>query len=258
MKKASKNYKNELFKVFDSLSRIQERHRMFDDFLTCAICCYHRTNLVTRLKVKDEANEQIYQETIKGYKKDELNLFADALGLLSLEISENPYKDPLGEYFEEFLYNEKLGQFFTPMSLSKLLAEVIVNDKDTPMSENINDPCCGSGRLCLSFAEINPKHCFFACDISFTLAKLCTLNFFINGLRGEVCWGDTLRVEYKQVWQVNMNGIGILPVPPEQSIGFSVQASRYQEKPSIEPKKAAIKVQHSETKPTTSEQLKLF
>jgi hypothetical protein len=55
-----------------------------------------------------------------------------------------------------------------------------------------------------------------------------------------------------------MNGIGILPIAPEQSIGFSVQSSKYQEKPSIEPKKVPIKVQHSETKPTTTEQLKLF
>ncbi|KOY86021.1 hypothetical protein AD998_07575 [bacterium 336/3] len=252
-------HKKELFDIFDKLSRTQDRHRVFEDFITCAICCYHRTNLVTNLHFKDEENEALYQQTIKGYKKEELRLFGEALGHLSLQIDKHPYSDPLGEYYEEHFSNERLGQFFTPMEVCRAMAGMMIVDLESPPEEKtINDPCCGSGRLLLAYAELAPKNYFFANDISLTLAKLCTLNFFINGLQGEVCWGDSLKVEYKKVWRINMLGVGILPVPPEQSIGFSVQASQYQEKPSTQAKKVPIKVQHSETKPNTSEQLKLF
>jgi len=50
-----------------------------------------------------------------------------------------------------------------------------------------------------------------------TCAKMATLNAFVNGLRGEVAWMNSLSMEWYGGWQINMNGLGILPIDKEQS-----------------------------------------
>ena len=52
-------------------------------------------------------------------------------------------------------------------------------------------------------------------------AKMTTLNFFLNGLRGEVAHMNSLSMEWFGSWQINMNDIGILPIEKEQSIIWS-------------------------------------
>ncbi|MEM8527827.1 MAG: hypothetical protein AAGG68_24510 [Bacteroidota bacterium] len=46
---------------------------------------------------------------------------------------------------------------------------------------------------------------------------MATLNFFLNGLRGEVAWMNTLSIEWYGGWQINNNGLGILPIEKEES-----------------------------------------
>lgn len=46
---------------------------------------------------------------------------------------------------------------------------------------------------------------------------MATLNFFINGLNGEVAWMNCLSMEWYGGWSINQNGIGIVPITKEQS-----------------------------------------
>ena len=101
------------------------------------------------------------------------------------------------EYFEKYFYNEKLGQFFTPPSLCKLIAEL------NPIEgKNVYDPCCGSGRLFLSAAEKNRDITFYGGDVSETGCKMTLINMCLNGLKCRISWMNSLSMEVYKEWAV--------------------------------------------------------
>ncbi|WP_442267629.1 N-6 DNA methylase [Tenacibaculum sp. ZS6-P6] len=169
---------------------------------------------------KDEDNEALYMETIKSYTKEELNELAKSLGALQLNVFDNPYSDILGEYFTQSITKGQNGQFFTPTHVCEMMAQMTVPNLEEE-GKRILDPACGSGRMPLAAAKINHKNEFFGADNDQTCAKMATLNFFLNGLKGEVAWMNSLTMEWYGSWQINMNGLGIIPVEKEQSYIWS-------------------------------------
>lgn len=109
------------------------------------------------------------------------------------EAAEN-YHDPLGDFFMEHVSHGQHGQFFTPETICDFMAKIT-----NPMSETINDPCCGSGRLPLAglrqARENGVEPFLYANDLSYTCARMALLNFIVNSARGEVSCGDTLRLD---------------------------------------------------------------
>lgn len=95
------------------------------------------------------------------------------------------------------------------------MARITLDDKT--IGKRILDPACGSGRTLLSAAKTNHKNCFFGADNDATCAKMATLNFFLNGLKGEVSWMNSLSNEWYGGWHINMNGLGIVPIHKEYS-----------------------------------------
>ena len=208
-------------KTIEPLTRRHDRGKVFNDFLTATICSYHKTNLQTKLQEQDEENEALYMATISKYTKDEINTFPKLSGIFIQSVHDDPYSaDILGEYFTEHVTKGQNGQFFTPSSVCELMA-AMQGKPGTVHGKTIADPACGSGRLLLAFAKHNPANHFYGTDNSNTCAKMATLNFFINGLRGEVAWMNTLSMEWYGGWQINNDGLGILPIEKEQSVIWS-------------------------------------
>src|SRR5690606_37196416 len=65
-----------------------------------------------------------------------------------------PFSEPLGDLLEEILgVNDYHGQFFTPMSVVRLINELNLTQGYVPPEPNgmpgrrILDPCCGTGRF---------------------------------------------------------------------------------------------------------------
>ncbi|MEN0047701.1 MAG: N-6 DNA methylase [Bacteroidota bacterium] len=214
------NHYKDFTKTIEPLTRRHDRGRVFNDFLTAAICSYHQTNIQTQLQEKDEENEALYMEAISPYTKDEINGFPKLMGILMLSVNDAPYSDILGEYFTEHITNGENGQFFTPSAVCEMMA-LMQGEPNTIEGKKIADPACGSGRLLLAFAKANPNNYFFGSDNNNTCAKMATLNFFINGLRGEVAQMNTLTMEWYKGWHININGLGIVPVEKEQSYIWS-------------------------------------
>ncbi|MGH1384313.1 N-6 DNA methylase [Kordia sp.] len=208
---------NEFSKIMHGMGRKFELSKVFNDLLTMSICSFHRTNLQSQLRDKDEDNEALYMNTIKPYARENLNEFAKAIGILQLNAAQNPYSDILGEFFMQDITKGQNGQYFTPEPICDMMAQMQLSGDDGEFNKRVHDPACGSGRLLLSGAKLNPKNYFFGADNSNTCAKMATLNFFMNGLRGEVAWMNSLSMKFYGGWHINTNGIGIAPIEAEQS-----------------------------------------
>ena len=206
----------EMISVFDRLGRKHNISSIFNDFVSMAICSYHQINIQSCLTVKDSENETRYLEVSNKYGPKELKGFAKIMGLIQLQVYETPYSDPLGEYYMQNISNGKNGEYFTPEPVCQMMAQMQGN-QDSIHLKTAFDPACGSGRMLLAFAKLNPDNYFFGSELSNTCAKMAVINFFLNGLRGEVAWMNSLSMEWYGGWQINQNGLGILPIEKEQS-----------------------------------------
>lgn len=212
------NHFNELSKQINSLGHRYDRSKVFNDFLIICICTFHHINTQSRLTETDEVNEKIYLETIQAYKKEDLAVFSQMLTIIQLNVLDSPYSDILGEYFMQEITKGQNGQYFTPEEVCEFMALLQFAEKDTVQGQRVLDPACGSGRMQLAFAKHKPDNYFFGADNTITCARMAALNFFLNGLRGEVAWMDSLKMEFYGGWHINTKGIGILPIEKEQSI----------------------------------------
>ncbi len=207
-------------KDLETLGRSHDLSKVFNDLLTLGICSFHRTNILSELRESDPVNEALYMQTINPYKIAELETMALILGQLQLNVLDNPYSDLLGEYFMLEISKGHNGQYFTPEHVCDMMALLQMDDTQ-PQRQRVLDPACGSGRMLLAFAKHSPDNYFFGADNSNTCAKMAVLNFFLNGIRGEVAWMDSLRMEYYGGWRINTEGLGIVPIEKEQSFIWS-------------------------------------
>ncbi len=205
-----------LSKLFDQLARKHTLSTIFNDALTMSICSLHRTNIQSSLSIKDEANEAMYLDIAGKYEKPELLIFSEILGTLMKNTYDHPYLDLLGEYFCNEITRGENGQFFTPEPVCDLMSQM-QGEKGSIEYKTILDPACGSGRTLLSFAKLNPNNLFYGADVSSSCAKMSVLNFFMNGLRGEVAWMNSLSMEFYGAWHINTAGLGIIPIEKEHS-----------------------------------------
>ena len=206
---------SEFTQTIQPLARRYDIHRLFDDLLTLIICSHHRTNIQSQLQEQDEANEAMYHDIIQRYEKDELTVFAQLTGILYNNVLQAPYSDLLGEYFMQEISKGHNGQYFTPMPVCEMMASIQMGDPEAA-GLRVADPASGSGRMLLACAKRQPANYFYAADVSHSCAKMAAVNFFLNGLRGEVSWMNSLSNEWFGGWSINTHGVGILPLTSEQ------------------------------------------
>lgn len=102
--------------------------------------------------------------------------------------------DAFGKIYEYFLGNfamaegQKGGEFFTPVSIVKLIVEII-----EPYHGRILDPACGSGGMFVQSAAFVEHHRKNLSDISVygqekvaETIRLCKMNLAVHGLSGDV------------------------------------------------------------------------
>lgn len=172
---------------------------------------------------QEHANlEKRYTEIAQGYKKEYLEGFAMALGLLGKKIQDAvngnaPFADWAGElYMDSGTSNGKAGQFFTPYSVSQCMARVNF-PKDEVMAKlgsdpnrvlTIYEPTCGAGGLivasidALNEAGVNYSwNAFVDCgDIDPRCVHMTYVTLSLLGVPAVVRLGDALMMEYRQTW----------------------------------------------------------
>lgn len=177
-------------KSFNSLFfalRSHDLSRVFDDLLTMIICAMGRGTA-----------EPLYLETVRKYDRDELEifckLFAELIKIYDKARANEAICDPLGEYYECLAGNYKkanFGQFFTPLPICQLMAGITIDADD--FGKNINEPCCGSGRLVLASNHIAKGNYYICEDLDPICCKMTAINLCFHEIRAEIHCHDTLR-----------------------------------------------------------------
>lgn len=162
-------------------------------------------------KIIDEAMDAIEKinPPLKGvlpkiYADPELNKqrlgeLIDLIGTIGFSQDGHQAKDLLGRVYEYFLgqfadaEGKKGGQFYTPVSIVKLLVEML-----EPFNGRVYDGCCGSGGMFVQSEKFVLNHQGSIKDLSIfgqesnpTTLRLARMNLAIRGIDAKLELGDT-------------------------------------------------------------------
>lgn len=118
-----------------------------------------------------------------NFEDNQIDLFGDAYEFLISNYAANAGKSG--------------GEFFTPQSVSKLIAKLAIHGQTT--INKIYDPACGSGSLLLQAKKQFEDHIiedgFFGQEINHTTYNLARMNMFLHNINYDkfnIALGDTL------------------------------------------------------------------
>ena len=147
--------------------------------------------------------ENTYLDNVlpKTYKQLENNLLIELLKKFSkIDIEADLKGDAFGKIYEYFLgkfamsEGQKGGEFFTPISLVKLIVEII-----EPYHGRIYDPACGSGGMFVQSALFVERHkktpsaeiSVYGQEKVGETVRLCNMNLAVHGLSGDIKEGNS-------------------------------------------------------------------
>lgn len=211
----------EIVKLFDGIQGRHNLWRLWTDWVTMVAISI--SNAVSPSQAKDR--EAMYMNIVSDYTPAEMDVFVKILALLSQAYEEDPDQDLLGDLFMSLdLGNASGGQFFTPYSLCKMSAKMMIGDSaiskiDEKGWVSINDPACGAGALLIAAANqfkekgINyQQHCLFvAQDIDFVTALMCYIQLSLIGCAGYVYVGNTITDPC-----TSLDGRSLIPANPDK------------------------------------------
>lgn len=157
---------------------------LFDDLDTTSNRLGH--TVAEKNKRLADVLEGIAKLNFGRFEDNQIDLFGDAYEFLISNYASNAGKSG--------------GEFFTPQSVSALLAKIVMLGKDEHNKINkIYDPACGSGSLLLQarkqFSEHIIEEGFFGQEINMTTYNLARMNMFLHNInydKFEIKRGDTL------------------------------------------------------------------
>jgi hypothetical protein len=174
------------------------RGHAFEDWLTAMVCA-----------LAAETKEGEYLAMVERHKagkhgKRGVDLMGQMFGELVNAMSESE-ADILGDLFQGSITYGEAGQYFTPESVTKLLAQMTIDPDARPENGRpilVNDPCCGTGRMLLEAAAINPHVELVGQDIDGRCAKITAINLGLRGRYGWVLCGNSLSGETKFAYRI--------------------------------------------------------
>jgi len=225
MKTTSATFKNihqkNIAKIFNELCYSHSRWDVWSDFITISAFA-----IVNRFDTNNyDKREKRVIKIQKNYSKSENEKFANMFAEIVLALDENPNQDFLGEMFMALeLGNDHKGQFFTPYSVGRAMAEMNTYNANQNIEDkgwiSVNDCACGAGCLLLAFAnacrdsKINYQNhvLFIAQDLDFIASMMCYIQLSLLGCAGYVVIGDSLSNPVQSV-----DREGLIPVSSENT-----------------------------------------
>ncbi len=195
--------KKSFVSAFNDIARHKHRYKVFEDFVTMSAISLH--NAIN----KNETLEKEYMTIQAKYSKDEVKAFGRLLGML-VELLQDEPKDVLGQlYMELEIGNSKAGQFFTPDSVSVMMAKMLYGDKITLPDcgfITMSEPASGAGGMVLAFVKeltnqkLDPARTFWVqcIDIDRTVALMCYIQLSLWNVPAQIIVGNTLSMELRE------------------------------------------------------------
>ena len=199
------DYLREFTAKLQSLDRSKRTYDVFRDFLTLSTCA------MAQPFYRSDKIEQEYLETVNKYTKKQAEEFSQLLAFL-IEAQTEKHQDFLGQvYMQLNLGNSAKGQFFTPYSVSQLMAEINFAEVEEKLKSNefitLSDPCCGSAGMIIAFAETmknkgyNYQNLLFVevMDIDEICFMMAYIQLSLYGIPARVMFGDSLAWKFSKV-----------------------------------------------------------
>ncbi|HEX3800227.1 MAG TPA: N-6 DNA methylase [Verrucomicrobiae bacterium] len=188
-------------KLLDSLDHRHNPHKVFSAFTRFAACA-----------LAMQTREPEYFEEMKQWQKDDMSIFATALGALVMDMEAHPFEDLLGGYYMEQALSKKgqqwNGEFHTPPSICELMARMTLSDLEKfPADQNITicEPACGAGAMILAIGKVCDPAMLrrlrvTAIDINPIACDMCFINTTLWGIPTRVIHGNTISNEMWKAW----------------------------------------------------------
>ena len=195
---AREEHERNFIKLFEKLTYSRTSWQVWEDIMTVIACSI--SNSID--KVHYEKREKLYMDTIKNLDGDiAAQIFAEIVNALE----DNPDQDFLGAlYMNLNLGSHWHGQFFTPYSISKMMAKIDMQDAKARIERegyiSVCDMCVGGGAMLIAAANhmraegVNyQNHVLFAGqDIDPVVAKMAYIQISLLGCPGYIAVGDAL------------------------------------------------------------------
>lgn len=167
--------------------------------MSCAL-----SNTIDKKPERYEAREKEYERCIKRLGSVEVP--SRLLGLIVMAFERNPDQDFLGAmYMQLELGNHWNGQFFTPYSICKCMADINIGPgvKDEIKAKgylSVCDPACGAGATLIAAAnafrdnKINYQRdvLFIGQDIDRIVGQMCYIQLALLGCPGYIVIANSL------------------------------------------------------------------
>ena len=208
-----------IVRLFQSMSYRHDTYKLFADF--CELAALSLSNAADL--AQREGREARYLQIVKGYTREEVELFPRVLAEVTLGLEEGA-SDLLGAVFHDLeLHNKYRGQFFTPFEICRMMASMIVGSKEDlrRLIEQRGyvtacEPACGAGAMVIALAEtirelgINyQRHLHVtAVDVDPKAAHMAYIQFSLLHIPAVVVVGNSLSLEEREHWYTPAHVLG--------------------------------------------------
>ena len=235
------------------------RGQAFEDFLHVSVCALGHPLM-----------EEEYMQTIERHKagtkgKRGVDKLAEMFANL-VSITDDTRADILGDLFQGAITYGERGQFMTPEAISDMMAAMSLPSEKTDLDgrRSVNDPCCGSGRMLLSAAKLQPNWHFVGQDVDLRCVRMSAINLGLRNHYGHVVCGNSLSntasLIYEtgrvQVWGNAIRKVGRVPLPDREPEEITVAEPVAAEDVSASTEPARLPPAEERSIPT--KQLRLF
>lgn len=209
---------DEILKLLDKGLYKVNAHEFLSDVFECgAIAISNRFDFT-----QYEKREQRYLQIIKKYDKSIQQLIADIFAKIFVLLTQqiNPcigFNDYLGElYMKSNTSNSKVGQFFTPYCVSRLCAEMTIDENvvkehiEQDKILTLSEPACGSGGMIIAAADVLyynhhfniARNLLVECsDIDSRCVHMSYLQLGLAGIPAVIFRRNTLTLETWERWE---------------------------------------------------------
>ncbi len=208
---SAQNLTRDFIRIIERQAAQKNAYDLFRDFCEMSYCA------LAKLTASPDRGDQLearYMQIVGAYRdKDTVRAFPELLAIAARAI-EGGGCDFLGSVATQMeVLNSRLGQFFTPYELSRMIAELTLQEAGPTIEANgfitVQEPASGSGGLVIAAADALEKDGFDpsmnmlvnAVDVSPLCFHMTYIQTTLRGIPALVELGDTLRATREtSVW----------------------------------------------------------